>query len=641
MNELELLAPAKNLACGIAAIDHGADAVYIGAGKFGARAAAGNSIDDIRALCQYAHRFLARVYVTVNTIVYDQELDEVRRLVAALYEAGADALLVQDMALVDIVREEGQRQGRMLPLHASTQTDNRSAAKVAWLAAMGFRRVVLARELSLDEMAQIHREAPQTELEAFVHGALCVSYSGQCYASQHCFARSANRGECAQFCRLKFSLVDADGHQVDQPRYWLSLKDMCRIHRLEEMAGAGICSFKIEGRLKDVAYVKNVVAAYSQALDDVVARSHGRYRRSSLGRTQYTFTPDLRKTFNRGFTGYFIDGADDGIASPDTPKALGEYVGKVKEVRRDSFNVAGLASFANGDGLCFFDRDRQLQGFRVNRVEGNRIFPHQMPRQLRAGVALYRNADAAFDKLMAKPSARRTIPLHLHLSITGHQEHLVGLHLRLTAQVADTHITASVEVEAPLEPARQSQEENIRRQLSRLGNTIYEAAQLTMGESDITPNTPKNPVEVFIPSSLLTDLRRRLVAALDQALEESRISRLSRISSPSTPSSPSTSPFDHPYLLHPYLYNVANASAREIYACQGIDGVGEAFEQSPRRSGALLMRCRHCLRRTLGYCSRDHRQPEWHEPLYLVLPDQRRFRLQFDCRQCEMSVFSS
>lgn len=624
MTTLELLAPARNLECGIAAIDHGADAVYIGAGKFGARVAAGNSIDDIGALCQYAHRFSARVYVTVNTIVYDHELDEVRQLVASLCKAGADALLVQDMALVDIVREEAERQGRVLPVHASTQTDNRSASKVAWLATMGFQRVVLARELSLAEMAEIHRQVPGMELEAFVHGALCVSYSGQCYASQYCFHRSANRGECAQFCRLKFNLVDANGQQIGPSRHWLSLKDMCRIDRLEEMAAAGICSFKIEGRLKDVAYVKNVVAAYSQALNAVVNRSGGRYRRASLGHVAYSFTPDLRKTFNRGFTGYFIDGADDGIASPDTPKALGEYVGKVKEMRRDSFNVAGLAAFANGDGLCFFDSDRQLQGFRVNRVEENRVFPLQMPPQLKAGMALYRNADAAMDRLLAKTSASRRVNLHLHLDLTDDG-------LRLTAQVPNTDISAAAEVKMPHDPARQSQAENIQRQLSRLGNTVYEAALVTMGEGT---------AEVFIPSSRLADLRRQAIAALDDAIATTTASSPACGDAIATTTTAITPPA-YPY---PYLYNVANVTAREVYARQDVDGVEEAFELSGTSDGkpVLLMRCRHCLRRTLGCCTRDgHQPPKWHEPLFLVLPDKRRFRLQFNCRDCEMLVFST
>ena len=628
MTPLELLAPAKNLECGIAAIDHGADAVYIGAGKFGARAAATNSTGDIRSLCQYAHRFGARVYVTVNTIVYDHELEDARRLVGELCDAGADALLVQDMALVDIVAEEASRRGVALSLHASTQTDNRTAEKVEWLAAMGFRRVVLARELSLDEIADIHHKVPGMQLEAFVHGALCVSYSGQCYASQYCFGRSANRGECAQFCRLSFDLVDANGAAVDKPRHWLSLKDMCRIDRLEQMAEAGVCSFKIEGRLKDLSYVKNVVAAYSQALDKVVAQSRGKYCRASLGRVQYTFTPDLRKTFNRGFTRYFIDGADDGIASPDTPKALGEFVGKVKETRRDSFNVAGLATFANGDGLCFFDRDRQLRGFRVNRVEGNRIFPQQMPPQLRPGMGLYRNADAAMDKLLGKSSATRSIAVLLHLSQTGKG-------LRLTSQVPQGDIEVSAEMEMTPEVARQSQAENIRRQLSRLGNTVYVAEEVTM-DADVA--------NLFVPSSMLAELRRQMVAALDlKIVQHFRTHENPEVLEPQPVRSPSF-PIDDAYRQYPYLLNVANSSAREFYARQGLERVGEAFECSPHdaRQPHLLMRCRHCLRRTMGYCTRESRQrPGWHEPLYLVLPDKRRFRLKFDCRHCEMLVFSS
>ncbi len=626
MTTLELLAPARNLECGMAAIDHGADAVYIGAGKFGARAAAVNSVDDIRALCQYAHRFMARVYVTVNTIVYDHELTEARQLVGELCEAGADALLVQDMALVDIVREESSKRGRRLQLHASTQTDNRTAGKVEWLAGMGFRRVVLARELSLDEISAIHGQVPGVELEAFVHGALCVSYSGQCYASQYCFGRSANRGECAQFCRLKFDLVDGRGAAVDQPRHWLSLKDMCRIDRLEQMAEAGVCSFKIEGRLKDMAYVKNVVAAYSEALNEVVEHSGGRYRRASLGRVQYTFTPDLRKTFNRGFTRYFIDGADDGIASPDTPKALGEFVGKVKETRRDSFNVAGLAVFANGDGLCFFDRDRQLRGFRVNRVEGNRIFPQQMPAQLRPGMGLYRNADAAMDKLLGKASASRRIGIRLHLSLTA-----AGL--CLSAQVPGTGVAVDVAVDMAHEQARQSQVENIHKQLSRLGTTNFEAVEVTVDDA---------AAGIFVPSSVLAELRRQAVAALEQELSET-VAREQAALPETAVSAPGPLPRDAAYRQYGYLLNVANSQACEVYEAQGVSGVGKAFELSSHQPGEslLLMRCRHCLRRTLGCCTREGKTSDaLHEPLYLVLPDKRRFKLKFDCRHCEMLVYS-
>lgn len=299
---IELLAPARNLECGIAAIDYGADAVYIGASRFGARAAAGNSVEDIKALCDYAHTYMAKVYVTVNTIIFDNELDATKELITQLYEAGADAILVQDMGLLNMDLPP-------IPLHASTQTDNRTVEKVKWLAGLGFSRVVLARELSANEISHIHHEVPDVELEVFVHGALCVSYSGQCYASQYCFGRSANRGECAQFCRLKFDLEDANGNVIQKGRHLLSLKDLCQIDRLETLLDSGATSLKIEGRLKDITYVKNVTAAYSKRLNEIIAHSNGRYRRASFGKCTYTFEPNLNKTFNRGFTHYFWMGA--------------------------------------------------------------------------------------------------------------------------------------------------------------------------------------------------------------------------------------------------------------------------------------------------------------------------------------------
>ena len=321
--KLELLAPAKNLECGIAAIDHGADAVYIGAPKFGARAAAGNSLDDIKQLCEYAHQFGAKVHVTVNTIIYDNEMKDTLEMIAELDRIGVDALLLQDMGVLWETRA-GKLWHRHL--HSSTQCDARSADKVAWLHHIGFSRVVLARELSLDEIRAIHEKVPYVELEAFVHGALCVSYSGVCYASEKCFARSANRGECAQFCRMKFNLVDSDNQEIEHQRHLLSLKDLCQIDHVKDLADAGVCSFKIEGRLKDVNYVKNVVAAYSQKLDEIVASSNGKYIRASMGETAYNFQPNLKKTFNRGYTYYFLNGRQPDIASFDTPKAMGEFV---------------------------------------------------------------------------------------------------------------------------------------------------------------------------------------------------------------------------------------------------------------------------------------------------------------------------
>ena len=489
---LELLAPAKNLECGIAAIDHGADAVYIGADHFGARAAAGNSTDDIARLCSYAHQFGARVYVTVNTIVYDNEIDSVRRLLKRIGEAGADAILVQDMALVSMLSDIG------LEMHASTQTDNRTADKVEWLRGLGFKRVVLARELSVDEIAEIHAKHPDVELEVFVHGALCVSYSGQCYASQYCFQRSANRGECAQFCRLKFDLVDAEGKVIEHDRHLLSLKDMCQIDNLERLAQAGAVSFKIEGRLKDVAYVKNVTAAYSRRLDEIVAAHPDKYRRASFGRVDYGFESDLRKTFNRGYTTYFADGRQPDIFSPDTPKALGEYVGKVKEVKRQCLTVSGVASFANGDGLCFINADRQLEGFRVNRAEGNHLYPSSMPRNLRQGVALYRNNDQQFERLLSRPSAVRRLSITMSLSATES-----GFALDVATEDGRK---ARVEAKAEHTVAQKPQHENIVRQLSKLGTTIYDCTNITIPDD----------FPWFVPSSLLAQMRRDACAEVSE-----------------------------------------------------------------------------------------------------------------------------
>ena len=371
--KIELLAPAKNLECGIEAVNHGADAVYIGAPKFGARAAAVNSLEDIAALTDYAHLYGVRIYVTVNTILKDEELEETERMIDALYRIGVDALIVQDMGITRLNLPP-------IPLHASTQMDNRTPEKVRFLADAGFKQVVLARELSLHEIEGIHRACPDVPLEVFVHGALCVSYSGQCYVSQACFGRSANRGECAQFCRLPFSLVDADGKVIVRDKHLLSLKDLNQSELLEQLLDAGATSLKIEGRLKDVTYVKNVTAAYRQKLDEILAR-RPEYARASSGRCHYTFTPRLDKSFSRGFTHYFLQGRERDIASFDTPKSLGEAMGTMKEQRGGWISVAGVKPFHNGDGVCYLDEQGRLQGFRINRVDGNKLYPAgEMPR---------------------------------------------------------------------------------------------------------------------------------------------------------------------------------------------------------------------------------------------------------------------
>ena len=605
MTSLELLAPAKNLACGIAAIDHGADAVYIGAPRFGARAAAGNSIDDIRQLCSYAHQYGAKVYVTLNTIVYDDEIESVRTAIIQLEEAGVDAILVQDMAILQLAKEislSTHLSPLSTHLHASTQTDNRTPEKVRWLHDIGFSRAVLARELSAEEIAKIHREVPGIELEVFVHGALCVSYSGICYASEHCFHRSANRGECAQFCRMRFSLVDADGKEIEQERYLLSLKDMNQSDNLQKLVEAGATSFKIEGRLKDVAYVKNVTAAYSERLNAIIRQNPDKYRRASQGYCEYTFKPDLNRTFNRGYTSYFLNGRQPDIASFDTPKAVGAFVGTVKEIRGNSFNVAGVTSFANGDGLCFLNEERKFEGLRANRVEGNRIYPFKMPHNLRPGMALYRNNDQEFERILSKPSATRRIPVRITLRA-------VDDGFELSAGEVSVHFAAEHQL------AQKSPRENLIRQLSKLGDTIY-----TCTEVDVPDD-----FNYFIPNSQLSEMRRQLVAALSK--EKPRLQ---------TPVSQKEKPQGGgEKYAYPYLYNIANRLSQQFYGAPSLT----AYEL--KGGDGPIMQCRHCIRYSLGYCVKNGgKRPSWREPLSLVLGDGRRFRLVFDCQHCQMNVYA-
>ena len=623
MHKIELLAPAKNLECGIAAIDHGADAVYIGAPRFGARAAAGNSLDDISQLCRYAHQFGAKVYVTVNTIIYDDELHSTQQLLNELSAIGADAVLVQDMGILSM------NHGSMA-LHASTQTDNRTVEKVKWLRSLGFKRVVLARELSKDEINAIHQAVPDVELEVFVHGALCVSYSGVCYASHYCFKRSANRGECAQFCRLKFDLSDADGNIIEQGRHLLSLKDLCQIDVLEDLLEAGATSFKIEGRLKDVDYVKNVTAAYSIQLNKIISKNPEKYQRASSGVCRYSFEPDLKKTFNRGFTHYFLHGRRRDIFSPDTPKAIGEYVGNVKELRGGSFNVSGTASFANGDGLCFLNERRELDGFRVNRVVGNRLFPYKMPANLRPGMALYRNNDQEFERMMARKTAERKIPVRMTMAETDE-----GFAL------SSGNYTAKISIEKQM--AQKPQRENIVRQLSKLGDTPYECADIQFVPVDFN---------FFIPSSKLAEMRRQLTEMMMKGHEtdadnvpdpkpvdnESEPNAGERDSSPMPPVV-----IGEEYKKYPYLYNISNRRAAQFYRDMGMDRPVKAYECDAYVSSThspLLMQCRHCLKFSLGYCEKNGgvRSP-WREPFYLSLSDGKRFRLEFRCRECQMNVY--
>lgn len=601
---IELLAPAKNLECGIEAINHGADAVYIGAPRFGARAAAGNSLADIEALVQYAHLYNVRIYVTVNTILRDDELKETEAMIWDLYRVGVDALIVQDMGLTQLNLPP-------IPLHASTQMDNRTVEKVRFLADAGFRQVVLARELSVNEISRIHAACPDTLLEVFIHGALCVSYSGQCYVSEACFGRSANRGECAQFCRLQFDMTDADGKVIEKGKHLLSLKDMNQSDNLEELLDAGASSLKIEGRLKDVSYVKNVTAYYRQKLDALFKRRK-EYVRASSGSVKLAFRPQLDKSFSRGFTDYFAHGRNPGIFSFNTPKSLGEEVGTVKEIRGNYLTVAGVKAFSNGDGLCYLDAQGRLQGFRVNRVENNKLFPQEMPR-IKPKTVLYRNFDQEFDRIMQKKSAERKLAVDVSLA-----ENNFGFTLTMCDEDGNS---VSMALSKDKELARTPQHDNLINQLGKLGSTPFVPRNI---EVDLSENW-------FIPSSELAELRR---ATVEKLLALRRINyhrELWRM--------PET---EHPYPQKEltYLGNVMNKEAAAFYQKHGVERIAPAFEVE-HPEGAALMFCKHCLRYSMGWCPVHHKvKSPYREPYYLVSGDGKKFRLQFDCKNCQMKVYS-
>lgn len=635
---IELLAPAKDLNCGLEAIRHGADAVYIGAPRFSARAAAGNSIDDIRALCDFAHLYGARIYVALNTILKDEELKEAESLIRALYDAGADALIVQDMGVTQLDIPP-------IPLHASTQTDNCTPEKIEFLHRVGFTQIVLARELTLEEIQTIAARVPGATLEAFVHGALCVSYSGRCYLSAALSGRSANRGECAQCCRLPYTLVDADDRTIIEKKHLLSLKDMNRANELEALIQSGVSSLKIEGRLKDVSYVKNVVAYYRQRLDRIFAKNTVYYR-SSVGRSSYTFEPQPEKSFNRGFTTYFLHGREAEITSFDSPKSIGEPVGTVKELKGNSFTIAGLKPIHNGDGLAFFNARGELEGFRVNRVEDNRIFP-QVMLPVRPKTPLYRNYDHVFETLLAKPSAERKIevvikwedcPQGFMLTMTDETDTGVG---ELIAHSKNRNIVQGdssvgridqsdeqafvngVTVVRPFEKemARKPQDENIRTQLGKLGNTPF-------GATEIQVSMTRN---YFVPSSVLSEMRREAVELLIANIRH-RYRRC--VVEPAIYNHPTP----YPQQNLDYTANISNQKAADFYKKHGVKTIAPAFEtEAP--SDVPLMYTKHCLRYNLGGCPvLQKKKLPYKEPFFLIYKDVK-LRLSFDCLHCRMLIY--
>lgn len=587
LRKLELLAPAADKHVAKEAILHGADAVYMGASSHGARKNAANSVEDIAEVAAFAHLFRAKVYVTVNTLVYDDEIGKVEKLIRSLYEAGVDALIVQDMGIL-------RMNIPLIELHASTQCDIRTPEKAKFLEAAGFSQLVLARELSLEEINAI-TSAVSIPVECFVHGALCVSYSGRCRASFVSTGRSANRGECAQMCRLPYNLEDAAGRVLQRNRYLLSLRDFNASACLGDLVEAGASSFKIEGRLKDASYVKNITAYYRRRLDDIIESNPDKYYRASVGTSEISFVPDPVKSFNRGFTEYFLPGRDNRkMASMFTPKSLGEPINDLRELN-------------NGDGISFLNRNGEYEGIRVNRIEKGRIIAAR-PFTLPDNARIYRTFDRKWQAELEKPTGSRRIRIDMSVDNTG------------VSAVDERGLKVRVPLEYSPEPAKNPLEPE--KYLGKLGNTIYK-----LGE--FTNHLDKS---VFIPASTLASARRELTDLLDKANEATYRYGKRREEDKS-----------YPFMSNIALpeENIANRLAEKFYCDHGVTEIDRAMETGVcRPDDNVVMTTRYCLRRELGLCLKQNRGSKTNrvrEPLY-ISSGKHRFRLAFDCRRCEMQV---
>jgi 23S rRNA 5-hydroxycytidine C2501 synthase len=607
-NRLELLAPAKNLECGIAAIHHGADAVYIGAPKFGAREAAGNSIGEIEKLADEARLFGVKTYVALNTILYDNELEEAGRIIRQVYEAGADALIIQDFGILEMDLPP-------IALHASTQVNNFTVGKIKFLQEVGFKRAVLARELSLEQIKEI---ADQTtiELEAFVHGSLCVSLSGQCYMSHTVGGRSANRGTCAQPCRKKYTLSDAAGKVIVKDKFLLSLKDLNRSASIRELAEAGVRSFKIEGRLKDIDYVKNVTAYYRAELDRIL-EGKSEYLPASQGKTTFFFAPDPAKTFHRGATEYYLRGRKDPVALMDSSKSTGEMIGEVIKVTRDSILISGSKRISNNDGLTFLGRDGESKGLKVNKFENGIIYPDRM-NGVFSGAILYRNLDHTFQMELERRSSERKIPVSLALYSTPD-----GFEISTTNQF----IPARFSINIPKVPANDPEKslENIRRQLSKSGDTPFVVNDINIGSNE----------KYFFTSQQLNELRRGLLVLVEMNL---------RLKKPAQekPAEKIAGSDTITYATEDFHFenNISNRLAVQFYLHHGIENPEIAVEKRVVTGRLQVMITKHCLQYELGYCKRFGGEfPTGLTEPFFLQDGANRFELEFDCRKCMMKVF--
>ncbi|MGS0824559.1 peptidase U32 family protein [Shewanella sp. 0m-8] len=609
-NRLELLAPAKNADYGIEAIRHGADAVYIGGPAFGARATAGNSVEDIARLCTFAHQYHAQVFVAINTILMDDELDAAQKLIWEVYEAGADALIVQDMGILQLDLPP-------IALHASTQMDNRSPEKVAFLEQVGFSQVVLARELGLSQIRDVAANT-NMQIEFFIHGALCVAYSGLCNLSHSFSNRSANRGECSQMCRLPGELKTRQGEVLAQNEHLLSLKDNNQTDNLEALIDAGVRSFKIEGRLKDLSYVKNVTAHYRQELDKIMAR-RSEFVASSHGRCEHSFTPDPEKTFNRGRTDYFVNERSQGVSDFRSPKYIGEEVATVKRIGNDYIEVTSNETFNNGDGLCFFpsdyaeakQSDDKLKGLRVNRAEGLTLFVARMPKELKVGMTIYRNHNQAFESVLAKESSKRIIGVDLVLADTAD-----GVSLTMT-DVYGHSATQSLVVEKTAATDIEKTQQGLRKQLAKLGSTDFKAHNISIDTAQTW----------FIPTSQLNGLRRDTVAALE----------LTRVNDYQRPKAwKYNQDAVYPVRHLSYLGNVANEQAKAFYQRHGVIEIQDTYEKNGISEDVPLMVTKHCLRFNFNLCPKEVPGIKA-DPMVLEIGKDV-LKLVFDCPKCEMMV---
>ena len=636
MIDLELLAPAKNIEIGIAAIDCGADAVYIAGPAFGARQAAGNSMEDLARLCSYAHKFGARIFMTLNTIIYDDELQEAYSLMCQAEDAGVDAIIVQDTAIMKMADGGPDGKGRRIriPLHASTQCAIRSVDKALFYKGLGFSRLVLEREMELPRIREISH-ATGSEIEFFVHGALCVCYSGQCYLSERITGRSANRGECIQACRSLYNLTDASGNVLVKNKALLSLKDYNLLKRIGDLADAGVTSFKIEGRLKNISYVRNTVLAYSRALDELVSRHPDKYRRASSGIITGGFTPDLSKTFNRGYTELFIDGKRGQWASMDTPKGMGEVIGKVRTIRplgKDEMelNVEGRhgITLCNGDGFAFTDRNGDIVGFRGDICAGTTIRCRKTD-GLTPGTLLYRNISTEFEKTLATRLCRRMIPVNVNVSVSGNAS---DGYLFSAAAMSSDGRKVSVNVSGGNAAA-----ENAERMKSMILSQLSKTSEHYSFSTELVLETSDGCVP-FVPSAFLNGIRRSLAESLDGMPAIARpLMNLRDGAADGSPAAPEK--ID-------YKFNVANRIAGQVYSDCGAKVIDDAYELG-HQADAELMRTKYCIRYELGICPK-HKGRTGHGSIdlngrkidYPLMLENNgwRFVLDFDCKNCEMTV---